>query len=140
MGTIRKYQGGWQPPIGYPPYVPKKQAKYGHHLFVIPKNEVHVQVGQLQPGAPGVGQHVVEREQKAEIFWAHYPERYIGEATTEVHPTIGVMMHNNNKNFLELRIRNVCKLAGVKIYQLPSINGFDSENGQLRACNMFTLK
>ena len=24
--SIRKYQGGWQPPAGYPTYVPKKQA------------------------------------------------------------------------------------------------------------------
>ena len=23
LGTIRNYQGGWQPPAGYPPYVPK---------------------------------------------------------------------------------------------------------------------
>ena len=26
VGPIRKYQGGWQPPAGYPPYVPKNQA------------------------------------------------------------------------------------------------------------------
>ena len=35
---ISKYQGGWKPPAGYPPYVPKKQAEYGHHLVVMPKN------------------------------------------------------------------------------------------------------
>ena len=57
VGPISKYQGGWQPPAGYPPYVPKKQAKYGYHLFVMPKNEAHGQVGQLQPGTPGVVQY-----------------------------------------------------------------------------------
>ena len=71
VGPIRKYQGGWKPPAGYPPYVPKKQDEYGHHLFVIPKNEANGQVGQLQPGTPGIGQHMVEREQKPEIFWEH---------------------------------------------------------------------
>ena len=45
VGTIIKYQGGWKPTAGYPPYVPKKQAKYGHHLFVMPKNEAHGQLG-----------------------------------------------------------------------------------------------
>ena len=44
----------------------------------MPKNEVHGQVGQLQPGTPGVGQHMAESEQKAEIFRAQYPERYTG--------------------------------------------------------------
>ena len=24
VGSIKKYQGGWQPPAEYPPYVPKK--------------------------------------------------------------------------------------------------------------------
>ena len=67
---ISKYQGGWKCPAGYPPYMPKNQAKYGHHMFVMTKNEVNVQVGKLQPGAPGVGQHMAEREQKAEIFQA----------------------------------------------------------------------
>ena len=38
VGPIRKYQGGRQPPTGYPPYVPKNQVKYGHQLFVMPKN------------------------------------------------------------------------------------------------------
>ena len=38
VGPIRKYQGGWKPPAGYSPYVPKEQAEYGHHLFVMPKN------------------------------------------------------------------------------------------------------
>ena len=50
------------------------------------------------------------------------------------------MIQNYNKKFSKLRISNVCKLAGVKIYQLPSVKGFDSENGQLFTCNMFTLK
>ena len=49
-------------------------------------------------------------------------------------------MQNYNKKFSELRISNVCKLAGVKIYRLPSVKGFDGENGQLRTCNMFSLK
>ena len=34
----------------------------------------------------------------------------------------------------------MCKLTGVKIYQLTSVKGFDGENGQLQMCNMFTLK
>ena len=71
-----------------------------------------------------------ECEQKAEIFRSHYPERHKGGAKTEVHPTISGMMQNYNKKFSELRIRKVCKLA----------KGFDVENGQLRTCNMFTLK
>ena len=50
VGTISKYQGGWQPHAVYPPYVPKNQAGYGHHLVVMPNNEVHGQVGQVQPG------------------------------------------------------------------------------------------
>ena len=50
------------------------------------------------------------------------------------------MMQNYNKKFSELHISNVCKLTGVKIYQLPSVMGFDCENGQLCTCNMFTLK
>ena len=37
-------------------------------------------------------------------------------------------------------IRNVCKLAGVKNYQLPSVKGCDNENRQLLTCNVFTLK
>ena len=49
-------------------------------------------------------------------------------------------MHNYNKNFSKLRIRNVCKLAGVKNFRLPSVKGFEGENGQLCTCNMFTLK
>ena len=24
VGPISKYQGGWQPPVGFPPYVPQK--------------------------------------------------------------------------------------------------------------------
>ena len=58
--------------------MPKKQADYGHHQFIMPKNEVHGRVGQLQQGAPDVGQNMAEHEQKAEIFWAQYPERYTG--------------------------------------------------------------
>ena len=57
-----------------------------------------------------------------------------------MHPTISGMMHNYNKKFYELRISNVCKLEGVKFYQLPSVKGFDGENGQICTCNMFTLK
>ena len=49
-------------------------------------------------------------------------------------------MQNYNKKFSKLRIRNVCNLAGVKIYRLPSVKGFDGENRQLHTCNMFTLK
>ena len=97
-------------------------------------------VGQLQPGAPGVGKHMVEREKKAEIFRAQYPEHYTGEANIEVPPTITGMMQNYNKKFSKLLIRNVCKLAGVNIYQLMSVKVFDSENGQLRTYSMFTLK
>ena len=81
-----------------------------------------------------------EREKKAEIFQAQYPERYTGEANTEAQPRISDMMKNYNKNLSELRIRNVCNFTGVKIYRLPSIKGFDGENGQLFICNMFTLK
>ena len=68
VGPIIKYQGGWKPPAGYPPYVTKKKSDYSHHLFVMPKNEVNGRVGQLHPVAPGVGQHMAEREKKAEIF------------------------------------------------------------------------
>ena len=50
------------------------------------------------------------------------------------------MMQNYNEKFSELLISNVCKLARVKIYRLPSVKGFDGENGQLRTCNMFKLK
>ena len=49
-------------------------------------------------------------------------------------------MKNYNKNFYKLHISNVCNLAGVDIYRLPSVKGFDCENGQLYTCNMFTLK
>ena len=68
VGPISKYQSGWQPLAGYPPYVPKKQAEYSHHLVVMPKNEAYGQVGELQSGTPGLGQHMAECEQKAEIF------------------------------------------------------------------------
>ena len=73
----------------------------------MPNNEVHGRVGKLHPGTPVVGQHMAEREQKEEIFWAQYPERYTGEANTKVHPTIVGMMHNYNKNFSVLPISNV---------------------------------
>ena len=82
VGPISKYQGGWQTPAGYLPYVPKKQAEYAHHLVAMPKNEAHGQVGQLQKGTPGVGQYTEEREQKEEIFWAQYPELYTGGTNT----------------------------------------------------------
>ena len=107
VGPISKYEGGWQPPAVYPPYVPKKQSEYGHHLVIMPKNEAHGQVGQLQPGTPGVGQYTEEREKKAELFQAHYPERYTGRTNTVVHPTISGMMQNYNKKFSELRISNM---------------------------------
>ena len=82
MVPIIKYRGGFQPSAGYLPYVPKKHAKYGHHLFVMPKNELHGRVGQIYPGAPGVGEKKDKCEQKAEIFRAQYPERYTEEANT----------------------------------------------------------
>ena len=140
VGPISKYQGGWQPPAGYPPYVPEKKAEYGHHLVVIPKNGAHGQVDQLHPGTPGVGQYTAEREQKVEIFLAQYLEGYTGKKNADVHHTIADMMQNYNKKFSNLRISNMCKLAGVKIYRLPSEKCFDGENGQLCTCNMFTLK
>ena len=55
-------------------------------------------------------------------------------------PTIAGMMQNYNKKFSKMRISNVCKLAGVEIYRLPSVKGFDCENGQLCTCNMSTLE
>ena len=58
------------------------------------KNEVNGQVGQIQPEVPGLGQRMTEREQKAEIFWAQYPERYAERENTEVHPLIAGMMQN----------------------------------------------
>ena len=109
-------------------------------MVVMPKNEVHGQVGQIQSGTPGVGQHMAECEKKAEIFRAPYSEHYTGGAKTEVPPTIAGMMQNYNKKFSELLISNVCKLAGVKNYQLSSVKGFDGKNEQLCTCNMFTLK
>ena len=63
------------------------------------KNEVHGQVGQIQAGAPGVGQHMEEREKKAEIFWAQYPECYTGRENIEVNPMIAGVMQNYNKKF-----------------------------------------
>ena len=35
---ISKYQGGWQPPARYLPYIPKKQAEFGNYLVFIPNN------------------------------------------------------------------------------------------------------
>ena len=93
--------------MGYSSYVPRNQAEYSHHLVVMPNNEVRGQVGQLHPGAPRVGQHMAERKQKAEIFWAQYPERYTGGANTEVHATVAIMMQNYNKKFSKLRISNM---------------------------------
>ena len=94
--------------------MPKKKSEYAHHPVAMPKNEAHGQVGPLQPGTPGVGQYTEEREQKAEIFRAQYPEPYTGGTDAEVHPKRSGMMQNYNKNVSELRISNVCKLAGVK--------------------------
>ena len=74
--------------------MPKNQAEYGHHLVVMPKNEVHGKVGQLQPWVPCEGKHMAEREQKLEIFRSQYPERYAVGKKKEVHPNIAGMMHN----------------------------------------------
>ena len=49
-------------------------------------------------------------------------------------------MQNYNKKISEIRIINVCNLTGVNIYQLSSVNGFYSDNRQLRTCNIFTMK
>ena len=57
-----------------------------------------------------------------------------------MHPTIAGMVQNYKNKFPELSISNMCKMAGVKINQLPSVKGFDGENGKLHTCNMFTLK
>ena len=57
-----------------------------------------------------------------------------------MHPMIASMMQDYNKKFVELCISNLCKLAAVKNYQLPSAKGFDVENGQICTYNMFTLK
>ena len=97
MGPISNYQGGWQPPAGYMPYVPKNQAEYSHHLSFMTNNEVHGQVVQLQSGAPGIGQHMAKCEKNAEIFWAQYQEHYTGEENTEVQPIIAGIMHIYNK-------------------------------------------
>ena len=80
----------------------------------MPNIEVHGRVLQLQPGEPGVGQHMAERKQKVEIFRAQYPESYTGEANTYVHPTIADTMQKYDKIFAELHIIILCKLAGVK--------------------------
>ena len=53
MVHIGRYQGKWKASAGYPPYVALNQAKYGYHLFVIPKNDVHGRLGQVQTEAPG---------------------------------------------------------------------------------------
>ena len=44
--------------------VPKNKAEYGHHLKVMPDNEIHVQVGKPHLRALGVVQHMAEREEK----------------------------------------------------------------------------
>ena len=92
--------------------------------MVMPKNEAHGQVGKLQPGTPGIGKHMADHRQKAEIFRAQYPECYTGGTNTEVHHTISGMMHNYNKKFSELRIRNVCKLAREKKLPTAECKGF----------------
>ena len=68
VGLISKYQGEWKPPAGYTLYVTKNKSKYGHHPFIMPKNEVHTRIEQLQPRAPGVGQHMDERKKKQKYF------------------------------------------------------------------------
>ena len=73
---VGRYGGGFINQGVYPPYVFKNQADCGHHLVVLPKNEVHVQVGQLNPGSPGVGQHMVEREKKRKYF-GHGTQNFI---------------------------------------------------------------
>ena len=57
-----------------------------------------------------------------------------------MHPTTAGMMQYYNSKISKLCISNMCKLTGVKNYQLPSVTGFDGNNGQLCTCNMFTLK
>ena len=52
---ISKYQGGWQPPAVYPPYVPKKQAYYGHHMFVIPRMRYMDKQGNYSQGNQAEG-------------------------------------------------------------------------------------
>ena len=37
-------------------------------------------------------------------------------------------------------ISNVCKLSGVKIYQLPIVKCFDGKSGKFCMFDMFTLK
>ena len=83
---------------------------------------------------------MAEREKKNGNISGTVPRPYTGEAKTEVHPTISGMMHNYNKQFSEQNTSNVCKLAGVKNYQVPSVKGFDGDNRQLCTCNMLTLK
>ena len=57
-----------------------------------------------------------------------------------MHPTLVGIMHNYKKKISERRISNVCKMAGIKTYGLPSVKGSYSENVQLCMCNMLTLK
>ena len=57
-----------------------------------------------------------------------------------MHHRIEGMIQNYYKKFSELRISNVYKLSGVKMYRLPSVKSFEGENGKLRTCNIFTLK
>ena len=45
-----------------------------------------------------------------------------------------------NKKFSEMRISNMCNLAGVENYLLPSVKVFDGDNGQICTCNMFKLE
>ena len=94
--------------------MPKKQSKYDHHPFIMPKNEVHGRVGQLQTRAPGVEKHMADHKQKEEIFQAQYPECYKGGVEIEVHPTIARMMQFYNKKFSKLCVSNVLNMEGVK--------------------------
>ena len=64
---------------------------------------------------------------------------YTRGTNTEVHATIAEIVQNYNNKFYDLRIINVCKLAGVKVYRLSSVKCFGGENGKLRTCNMFKL-
>ena len=53
MGVTNDFMGGWQPTGTYPPYTPRKQVKYKHPPFIMPKNKVHGRVVEFQPGASG---------------------------------------------------------------------------------------
>ena len=80
--------------MGYTPYVPQKQADNGHHLVVIPENDVHGQVGQIQPGAPGVGQNMGERKKRRKSFGNSTQNVIQRGANIEVHPKVAGIMQN----------------------------------------------